>query len=69
MKTWRVAVPVTADTRDKAIPTLAADIVSEVLARLHKCGVFSTDGMTEEAINFVTEHCAVGVELVLKGEE
>lgn len=69
MKTWKVSIPVASDKRENVIPTLAHDIVAEVLARLHKSGVFSTDGMSQEAIDFVIEHAALGVELVLKGEE
>lgn len=42
-------------------------IVAEVLARLHKQGLFKTDGMRQEAIDFTLEHLEIGVRLVLDG--
>lgn len=42
-------------------------IVAEVLARLHKQGLFKIDGMRQEAIDFTLEHLEIGVRLVLDG--
>ena len=46
---------------------LASEILAEVLTRLHRAGMFSTDGMSDESIAFVKEDALCGIQLVLDG--
>ena len=45
--------------------SIESQIVGELLTRLHKQGLFQTDGMSDEAIAFTRENLNIGVRLCL----